>query len=41
MKEAAYIVSVEGDGISVADPNGEEKSARAGEPQRRDDRDQR
>jgi hypothetical protein len=26
MKEAAYIVSVEGDGLSVADPNGEEKS---------------
>ena len=25
MKEAAYIVSVEGDGISVTDPNGEEK----------------
>ena len=26
MSEAAYIVSVEGDGISVADPNGEEKA---------------
>ena len=26
MKEAAYIVSVEGDGLSVSDPNGEEKS---------------
>ena len=25
MKEAAYIVSVEGDGLSVTDPNGEEK----------------
>jgi hypothetical protein len=26
MSEAAYIVSVEGDGISVADPKGEEKT---------------
>ena len=26
MSEAAYIVSVEGDGISVTDPNGEEKT---------------
>jgi hypothetical protein len=26
MSEAAYIVSVEGDGISVTDPNGEEET---------------
>jgi hypothetical protein len=26
MSEAAYIVGVEGEGISVADPNGEEKA---------------
>ena len=28
MSEAAYIVSVEGDGISVADPEGDEKTGR-------------